>query len=91
MASFWTSQRGRLSKWGVFRTAGYYLFGVLPDKLGVSIVTVYEYGAEALPFTSQASLSFAVLKSMDEWTEQDICRIESLGDVTRLPVFSGVF
>ena len=72
MKKFWTSQRERVSHWGLLPTLGYYLFGVAADRVGIRFLCAYRY--ERRPSTLQVATgsTFAVLESPVDWTSKDV-------------------
>jgi hypothetical protein len=90
MDQFWSNQRQRINHWGWFRTLNYYLFGVAADKVGVKILSVYEYSARTA-LTSPLQPTFAIIESMGGWTNSDLKHLHACFDASRLQVFSEYF
>jgi hypothetical protein len=91
MSQFWSNQRERISHWGLARTASYYLLGVAPDKLGLQLLSAYEYIGPIAPLTPTADLSYSVLESMNDFTPHDLDRLRAVQDLSRLGLFSDYF
>ncbi len=88
---FWKRQRDRISEWGFLRTAGYYLFAVLPDKLGIKLLSSFEHSGVLLPLPACPSVTFSILTSTADWTARDLELLQKFQDVSIAWLFPNFF
>jgi hypothetical protein len=91
MNSFSRQQRARISHWGLRRTLAYYVFGVAADKLGVKLLSAYEYRGHPAPPAAEQDVTFSMLDSMDGWTARDRDGLAAAYDASTLLLFSNYF
>jgi RimJ/RimL family protein N-acetyltransferase len=85
--SFWKAQADRISEWGFLRTFNYYLFGVLLNKLGITICVAYQHEGNIGSTDAPAGTTFTLLDSWSDWTDRDLHILQSCDDASRLDVF----
>jgi hypothetical protein len=91
MSQFRSNQIERLSHWGLARTASYYLLGVAPDKLGIRLLSAYEFLGNIPPPTPAFDLDFSMLESMNDFTLRDVERLQAVYDGSRMRLFGDYF
>lgn len=63
--------RTRTLHWGWLRTLAYYMFAVIPEKLGVTVLRVYEFVGPTMPPTYSHGVTFSILRSPVDLTVHD--------------------
>jgi hypothetical protein len=87
--SFWKAQADRMSQWGLLRTFNYYLFGVLLNKLGITISVAYRLARDVCSTEPSAGTTLSTLRAWSDWTDRDLQVLRTCDDASRLEVFRG--
>jgi len=91
MSAFWSSQRERISQWGLFRTLGYYAFGVAGHKAGIWLTDSFELPAQPRAVAKSPEVTFDIVGSMAAWTARDLESLRACEGISLLPLYPGFF
>ena len=75
----WSRHLQRLSAMGLWKTISYYFFTVALEKVGIQICNSFVHSPGATPTHISSDAAFALVRSMADWTANDLEAIRSYG------------
>ncbi len=87
----WRRHFQRLSAQGLRRTLAYYLLTVGSEKLGIKILSAFEYPKATCPGSCSSGVAFAAIASLGSFTPRDLEQIRGYGGEPLLADFKAAF